>query len=115
MPRDYAAFLREIFDGGGEFVIATSMTELVGLALFRCYTTTRCGKRFYVDDLVTDDALRSRGVGAALLRALERIATVRGAPAIELESGSERQRTHHFYLREGFERFAVSFRKQLTL
>ena len=111
MPTPFAAFAAAILAGGGEFLVATRADHVAGVALFRILATTRSPRRFYLDDLVTDVAQRSRGVGAVMLRWLEREARARQATAMELESGLTRHDTHRFYEREGWERFAVSFRK----
>ena len=41
------------------------------------YENTFAGKHMYVDDLVTDEANRSRGAGGALLQHLKKIAIAR--------------------------------------
>ena len=111
MPTPFAPFATAILAGSGEFLVATRADDVAGVALFRVIATTRCPRRFYVDDLVTDAAQRSRGVGAVMLQWLEREARARQATAMELESGLTRHDTHRFYERQGWERFAVSFRK----
>ena len=86
---------------------------MVGLALFRQVRTTFSGKRFYVDDLVTDEAARSKGTGAKLIRWLEAEALATGSETVALESATHRVRAHRFYLREGFDIIGFSFRKVL--
>lgn len=113
IPADYAGFMRELFQGGGEMIVAVEGEQVLGLAVYRVVLTTFAGRRFYVDDLVTDEAWRSHGVGHALICWLEREARERGATAVELESGTQRTRAHRFYLREGFDLIAFSFRKPL--
>jgi GNAT superfamily N-acetyltransferase len=82
----------------GAFVDGTC----VGLAGWRVVDTTSVLRKVYVDDLVTDGAHRSRGVGTALLAELERRAAACGCRVIELDSGHQRTDAHRFYLREGF-------------
>jgi GNAT superfamily N-acetyltransferase len=72
------------------------------------------GRHVYVDDLVTDEATRSAGHGAALLAWLEDRARAAGCAAIELDSGMQRQRAHRFYFREGYFAHAFHFVKPLT-
>lgn len=60
------------------------------------------GKHIYVDDLVTAEAHRSRGAGAAMLAWLEDYARAEGCGQLHLDSGVQRFRAHRFYLREGF-------------
>ncbi len=112
-PTDYAARMGAIFRQGGEMVVAMRRERVVGLAVFRVFENTHAGRRFYVDDLVTDETHRSSGIGAALLRYLEVEARARGCAAVELESGSQRLAAHRFYFREGFVITGFSFKKEL--
>jgi hypothetical protein len=113
LPGDYAAKMQRIFDGGGEMCVAAIGDEVVGVAVFRCFENTHAGRKFYVDDLVTDAGHRSSGVGHALLAFLSRLALDRGGASIELDSGTHRTDAHRFYFREGFVITSFSFRKGL--
>lgn len=53
--------------------------------------------------LVVDDAHRSSGIGAELLRAAERWAAERGCRTMTVRSRITRERAHRFYEREGYE------------
>jgi GNAT superfamily N-acetyltransferase len=75
--------------------------------------TTSVLRKLYVDDLVTDGAHRSRGVGTALLAELERRAAACGCRVIELDSGHQRTDAHRFYLREGFADVSRHFRREV--
>jgi len=57
------------------------------------------GKILYVDDLVTEAGLRSKGYGAALLDWLYALAKGSGCAAFELDSGVHRTEAHRFYFR----------------
>jgi GNAT superfamily N-acetyltransferase len=59
------------------------------------------GRHAYVDDLVTDEATRSRGHGKALLDWLKGEAKRLGCARLQLDSGTHRKDAHAFYLREG--------------
>jgi GNAT superfamily N-acetyltransferase len=113
LPADYLAAMRAVLSGGAQGLIALEGSEVLALALFRVIQTTICPKRFYVDDLVTDERRRSQGVGAALIRALEAQALASGCEQVDLESGTQRVLAHRFYYREGFEIRAFSFHKAL--
>jgi GNAT superfamily N-acetyltransferase len=108
---DYGAQMREVFADGGEMCIARAEGRVVGLAVFRVFANTNVGRRFYVDDLVTDEGSRSRGIGRHLLAWLEAEAASRGCTTVELESGTGRGGAHRFYFRERFAITAFSFRK----
>jgi GNAT superfamily N-acetyltransferase len=59
------------------------------------------GRHLYVEDLVTDPRLRSRGHGRALLGHLREVARAEGCAALHLDSGVQRHDAHRFYFREG--------------
>jgi GNAT superfamily N-acetyltransferase len=59
------------------------------------------GLHLYVDDLVTDETVRGRGHGKALLDCLKAEARCRGCSRLQLDSGTHRKDAHAFYLREG--------------
>jgi hypothetical protein len=113
LPPDYVARMQQIFASCGEMCVAVDGEAVVGVAVFRSYENTHAGKRFYVDDLVTDQAQRSRGVGHALLGFLEALARSRGGDSIDLDSGTHRTRAHRFYFREGYVIPSFVFRKEL--
>ena len=113
LPADYLGRMRQIFAAGAEMCVAVIDDAVVGVAVFRSYENTHAGKRFYVDDLVTDEAYRSSGVGHALLGFLERLARARGGDSIDLDSGTHRTRAHRFYFREGYVIPSFVFKKQL--
>lgn len=62
--------------------------------------SVRFGPRCWVEDLVVDPELRSRGTGKSLLDAAKGWARERGASHLELDSGVERADAHRFYERE---------------
>ncbi len=113
MPADYETKMLAIFRDGGEMCVAERNGRVVGVVVYRVFENTHAGRRFYVDDLVTDEVRRSAGVGRALLEHLEVLARGRGCQAMELESGSQRTRAHRFYFREGFVVTGFSFKKEL--
>lgn len=113
MPPDYIGKMQAVFASGGEMCIVVQHEAVVGVAVFRCFQNTHVGHKFYIDDLVTDQALRSSGVGHALLVFLEKLARSRGCKALELDSGTQRTRAHKFYFREGFIIPSFAFRKDL--
>lgn len=99
---------------GLRFLAAYDDGHCVGIAGWRLMATTHAVRKLYVDDLVTDSAARSRGVGAALLQELERRARAAGATVLELDSGVQRHDAHRFYLRERMAIASHHFAKPLT-
>ena len=67
---------------------------------FRVQHMLATGTTMYVDDLVTAAAARSKGHGKAMLRWLMELARTEGCEAFSLDSGTQRQDAHAFYLRE---------------
>jgi len=113
LPPDYVGKMHAVFGSGGEMCIVVESSQVVGVAVFRYYENTSSGRKFYVDDLVTDEMFRSGGVGHAMLAFLEKLARDRGCDTLDLDSGTQRTRAHKFYFREGFVVPAFAFRKQL--
>jgi len=60
------------------------------------------GKHVYVDDLVTNEQIRSKSAGATMLKWLKGHAKDNGCQQIHLDAGVQRYMAHKFYLREGF-------------
>jgi GNAT superfamily N-acetyltransferase len=88
---------------------------LVALAGLSVRTTFLFGRHLYVDDLVTDEAARSRGYGAKLMAEIEALARREGCGLIALASGLQREEAHHFYEeRMGFRRSSFGFTKRLN-
>jgi GNAT superfamily N-acetyltransferase len=110
---DYAGRLRSVFGNGARMSVAAEGSEVRGVALWRVIENTYEGRRFYVDDLVTDQSHRSRGIGRRLLRHLEQKARELECDVLALDSGTQRTDAHRFYFREGLVIPAFSFRKTL--
>src|SRR5258708_21033349 len=75
-------------------------TAVVSVAGFRMQNMLSSGKTLYVDDLVTDAAARSRGHGETMLQWLIALAKEAGCNTFSLDSGTQRQDAHAFYLRQ---------------
>ena len=113
LPADYAARLSQVFANGGRLAVVADGEAVVGVALWRLIENTYEGRRLYVDDLVTDEARRSRGIGKLLLGHLESKARGLGCDVLALDSGAQRAAAHKFYFREGMHIPGFCFRKEL--
>lgn len=113
LPADYAGRLAQVFANGGRLAVAADGETVAGVALWRLIENTYEGRRLYVDDLVTDAARRSRGIGKALLDHLENKARGLGCDVLALDSGAQRAAAHKFYFREGMHIPGFCFRKEL--
>ena len=71
------------------------------------------GKVLYVDDLVTDEAARSRDFGGGMIGWLASEARANGCGLLHLDSGVQRHAAHRFYFREGMNISSYHFAKNL--
>ncbi|KQZ56934.1 MULTISPECIES: GNAT family N-acetyltransferase [unclassified Lysobacter] len=78
-------------------------------ACWRVLEMLAVGLHVYVDDLVTDQTVRSRGYGKAMLDWLKAEAKRLGCVRLQLDSGTQRRDAHAFYLREGLRIEAFHF------
>lgn len=113
LPGDYMEKMWRVLEKA-RMALAVELDAVVGLAVYRCHENTSDGIKFYIDDLITDEAYRSKGVGHALIEHLEGIARNLGANGIMLDSGTQRTLAHKFYFREGFVISAFNFKKSFT-
>ncbi len=86
---------------------------VVAVAGFRLQTVLWSGRTLYVDDLVTDAAVRSQGHGEAMLKWLIAFAREAGCDTFSLDSGTQRHQAHAFYFRNGLR--ITDFHFQLPL
>ena len=84
---------------GYQLAFLENVHAVVSVAGFRIQNMLSSGKTFYVDDLVTDAAARSQGHGEAMLQWLIALAREAGCDIFSLDSGTQRQDAHAFYLR----------------
>jgi GNAT superfamily N-acetyltransferase len=85
---------------GYQLAMLEAEGKVVAVAGFRVHHKLSSGKTMYVDDLVTDGGTRSRGHGRAMLAWLIDQARAAGCASFTLDSGTQRQDAHAFYLRE---------------
>lgn len=114
LPTDYAGRMAQVFANGARMCVAREGEMVRGVAVWRLIENTYEGRRLYVDDLVTDESQRSRGVGKALLAHLQTRAKAMNCNVLALDSGTQRIDAHRFYFREGFVIPAFCFGKKLT-
>ena len=83
---------------GYRLVALRSNGVVRAVAGFRVIENLFAGRMLYVDDLVTDEAERSRGFGDELFAWLVARARELGCDTLELDSGVHRHGAHRFYL-----------------
>ena len=110
---DYAGKMGGVFANGGRMCIVVEGEQVLSVAVWRIIENTADGRRLYVDDLVSDEAFRSRGAGKAMLDWLDAHAREKGCEVLALDSGVQRGRAHRFYFREGMSISSFCFKKAL--
>ncbi|WP_459558324.1 GNAT family N-acetyltransferase [Lacunimicrobium album] len=110
---NYLTELRVVLDGGARLAACFDGTRVVGCGVFRVLRKLYLGTSIYVDDLITDEKTRSRGVGKALLEWIEAEAKRQGIDWVTLDSGVQRDQAHKFYFRQGYTVACFNFKKKL--
>jgi GNAT superfamily N-acetyltransferase len=98
---------------GLELLALRDQGAVRAVATYRVMNMLYCGRLLYVDDLVTDERVRSRGYGARLMARLKQEARARDCSQIQLISNVKREGAHRFYFREGFGIECFHFRAPL--
>lgn len=88
-----------------------SNNELVGVMGMRILFDFVHGKHVYIDDLVVSGAMRSKGMGRALLKYAEEYASEMDCRKLRLSTGTENTRGMAFYEREGWTLRSVTYKK----
>ena len=89
------------------------VTKILAVAGYHFVTVLAWGKTLYVDDLVTDEGLRSTGCGQKLLQHLIKIARHENCDQFHLDCGVKRYSAHRFYLKQGMNITAHHFALKL--
>jgi len=97
---EYVRRVREQRAGGYRLAVVEEAGVVRAAGGFRIMDMLVQGRHMYVDDLVTDEAERSKGHGDALFDWLVMTAKAAGCVTFELDSGVHRTRAHAFYFRK---------------
>ena len=114
LPDNYVGRMKEVFAGGAEMAVAVMDGQVTGITVFRVLEKTHSGRDLYCDDLVTDEKLRSTGVGHALVEYMESLCRERQCDTFSLDSGCQRQQAHKFYFREAMTITSFHFDKKIS-
>lgn len=104
-----------LLDAEGRIVL---VAELDG-AVVGCLTTSvmrvlhRPAPVGRISMMVVDEAVRSRGIGAVLVRAAEEALAGQGCYMVEVTSHVRRTEAHRFYERLGYEKTSVRLAREL--
>jgi GNAT superfamily N-acetyltransferase len=112
---DYLPTVRRMMGSDG-FRLAAALVdgEVRAVAGWRVMEMLYCGRIVYVDDLVTDEAARSTGLGKELLDWVKSEGGRLGCTQIHLDSRVTRADAHRFYFREGMPILAFHFVADLS-
>jgi ribosomal protein S18 acetylase RimI-like enzyme len=87
--------------------------KVLAVAGYRMMDNLIHGHFLYVDDLVTAEDQRGKGLGAALLKELSAIAASDGCQRLVLDTAAANTNARRFYSREGLMDVVVGFVKPL--
>lgn len=110
---DFVSRVRLQMQEGYRLAFLRDDGEVRAVAGYRFIENLYSGRVLYVDDLVTDDRVRSRGYGKALLDWLTAEARTGGCQTLELDSGVQRFAAHRFYLTQRMDIVSHHFRLKL--
>lgn len=96
-------------------LLALSAEDTIrAVAAYRVMNMLYCGSLLYIDDLVTDERVRSQGYGAQLIARLKEEGRALGCSEIQLISRVTREQAHRFYFRQGFGIECFHFRAKIS-
>ncbi len=100
---------------GACFVAETEQDGVIGWVHVSVTPLLEVECRAEVNGLVVNEKVRSRGMGASLLKAAEQWARKMGCAGMSVRSNVIRDRAHTFYVRSGYEHYKTqkAFRKAL--
>jgi GNAT superfamily N-acetyltransferase len=94
-------------------LVAADGADVVGLAGVHVFTSLEQGEVGKLNELVVAQSRRRRGIGAALIAAIEAEARRRGCVLLFLTTAERRKDAHRFYRALGFEETGRRFAKPL--
>ena len=114
--KSYVAAIVETRKRGGEVFVADLDGEVVGVCqviVFR-HLQHRGGRCAEIESVHVRSDVRSKGIGAALLRASEKFALTKDCYRIQLTSNNQRADAHRFYVANGYAQSHQGFKKSLS-
>lgn len=114
VEEEYVPQIRALMASDGfRLAFLADEDEVRAVAGYRIMNMLYCGRLLYVDDLVSDERVRSRGYGARLLDWLKDEGRRQGCAELQLISRVTREQAHRFYFREGLGIECFQFRTSL--
>jgi len=110
---EFVSLVRDLEQGGFRLAFIEDENEVVAVTGYRISSNLFMGKHLYVDDLVTAERHRSKGYGEQLLSWLRAVAKENNCKVLHLDSGTQRQRAHKFYLGQNLMITSFHFAEEL--
>ena len=112
---DYITIYNQAHKSDGyEIVAIEENNNVVAVMGYRVLFDYVRGKHIYIDDLVSTETARSKGLGAELLRYAESVAKELNCKTLRLCTGVENGRGMKFYEKNGWIKRAYSYGKKLS-
>lgn len=107
-------FIRQLKCNNRPLLIFEQNNEVLGTLNLRMeYQLHHCAKIAEIMELSVKEGFRSKGIGKALFDAACQLAKDYGCIQIEVSCNQLRTEAHHFYEREGMNKFHYKFSKNL--
>lgn len=103
IEKEFVKTVRGQMESGYILAYLTADGAVRSVTGFRFLTVLSAGFHMYVDDLVSDEACRSKGYGSQLFDWLVNLAQSKRCKKLRLDSGVQRFGAHRFYLRKGMD------------
>lgn len=111
--RIYRERLEQMIPNNYGQVIVLDQGNLIGLSGYWINTRLYCGKYIDIDNVIIDQAYRSKGIGKLLMDHLQQKGKSMGCRFSVLDAYVENFGAHRFYFREGFTVRGFHFLKRL--
>ncbi|MFT6077816.1 MAG: GNAT superfamily N-acetyltransferase [Myxococcota bacterium] len=112
--KDFLKSIDEILEENNyQMIGAYAQDELVGIAGYWVLTRFYSGKYIQVGNMVIDEKYRNLGIGNKLVNFIELEGKKQGCQHFILDSRMDNEKSHDFYLREGFEMMGYHFMKDI--
>lgn len=98
----YHSYLTEMIPKGYHQLVILDGPTAAGLSGYWLNTKLYCGRYVELDNVIVDEAYRSKGVGRILCEQIEQKARELGCQVALLDAYAENFRAHQFYFRQGY-------------
>lgn len=111
---DYISIYEDAHRNNGfEIVAIEEDNKILAVMGYRILSDYVRGKHIYVDDLISSESVRSKGLGSELLKYVEGVAKELNCTTLRLCTGIENDRGVKFYEKNGWTKRAFAYTKKL--